>query len=39
MREVYAATMNDVLLDLGNRSLICFTLDGATDVQGKKVST
>jgi hypothetical protein len=29
--------MNDVLLALGKHSLICFTLDGATNLQGKQV--
>jgi hypothetical protein len=29
--------MNDVLLALGKHSLICFTLDGATNLQGKQI--
>jgi hypothetical protein len=37
MRAEYAATMNNVLLALGKHSLISFTLDGATNVQGKHV--
>ena len=37
MLAEYGVTMNDVLLELGNLSLICFTLDGATNVQGKQV--
>jgi hypothetical protein len=37
MRAEYGVTMNDVLLTLGKHSLICFTLDGATNLQGKQV--
>ncbi|SPR00518.1 unnamed protein product (mitochondrion) [Plasmodiophora brassicae] len=37
MRTEYALTMNDVLLHLAKHTLICFTLDGATNVQGKQV--
>ncbi|ETV97590.1 hypothetical protein H310_09486 [Aphanomyces invadans] len=37
MRSEYALTMNDVLLALAKNTLICFTLDGATSVQGKQV--
>ena len=29
--------MNDIILELGKFSLIFFTLDGATNVQGKEV--
>jgi hypothetical protein len=37
MSSEYTETMNEVLLALGNHRLICFTLDGATNVQGKQV--
>ena len=37
MTSEYTETMNEVILDLGKHSLICFTLDGATNVQGKQV--
>jgi hypothetical protein len=37
MRREYAVTMNDVLLALDKHSLICFMLDGATNLQGKQV--
>ena len=37
MRSEYTETMNEVLLTLSKHSLICFTLDGATNVQGKQV--
>ncbi len=37
MRVEYAVTMNDVLLALSKHSLICFTLDNATNLQGKQV--
>jgi peroxiredoxin family protein len=37
MRTEYAITMNDVSLALGKHSFICFTLDGATNLQGKQV--
>jgi len=37
MRTEYAVTMNDVLLAFGKHSLICFTLDGATNLLGKQV--
>ncbi|CAK9207872.1 unnamed protein product [Sphagnum troendelagicum] len=37
MRAEYAITMNDVLLALSKHSLICFTLDNATNLQGKQV--
>ena len=36
MRSEYVMTMNDVLLDLAKHTLICFTLDGAKNVQGNK---
>ena len=37
MRAEYTTTMNDVLLVLGKQPLICLTLDGATNIQGKQV--
>ncbi len=37
MQAKYAVTMNDVLFALGKHLLICFTLDDATNVQGKQV--
>jgi hypothetical protein len=37
MRAEYAVTMNNVLLALDKHSFICFTLDGATNLQGKQV--
>ena len=37
MRDEYLYVMNDVLLALSKMSLICITLDGATNVQGKQV--
>jgi hypothetical protein len=37
MRAEYTTTMNDVLLALGKQPLICLTLDGATNIQGKQV--
>jgi len=37
VRAEYVVTMNDVLLTLGKHSLICFTLDGATNLMGKQV--
>ncbi len=37
MQAKYAVTMNDVLLTLDKHSLIYFTLDGATNLQGKQV--
>jgi hypothetical protein len=37
MQAEYVVTMNDVLLAFGKHSLICFKLDGATNLQGKQV--
>jgi hypothetical protein len=37
MMNEYNQTMNEVLLSLGKHPLICFTLDGATNLQGKQV--
>jgi hypothetical protein len=37
MMYEYTKTMNKVLLSLGKNPLICFTLDGATNLQGKQV--
>jgi hypothetical protein len=37
MRVEYAVTMNDVLFTLNKHSLIYFTLDSATNLQGKQV--
>jgi hypothetical protein len=37
MRSKYIETMNEVLIVLGKQPLICFTLDGATNLQGKQV--
>jgi hypothetical protein len=37
MRAEYAVTMNDVMFALSKHSLICFTLDSATNLQGKQV--
>jgi len=37
MMYEYTETMNEVLLSLGKNPLICFTLDGATNLQGKQV--
>jgi hypothetical protein len=39
MRAEYAKTMNSVLLvlDKQQEQLICLTLDGATNIQGKQV--
>jgi hypothetical protein len=37
MQVEYAVTMNDVLLALSKHSFIYFTLDGATNLQGKQV--
>ena len=37
MRNEYVETMNEVLVALGKRPLICFTLDSATNLQGKQV--
>ena len=37
MRNEYVETMNEVLVALGKHPLICFTLDGATNLQGKQV--
>jgi len=37
MRDEYLYVMNDVLLALSKMSLICLTLDGSTNVQGKQV--
>ena len=35
MNQEYIHTMNEVLLSLGKQPLICFTLDGAMNMQGK----
>jgi hypothetical protein len=37
MQAEYAITMNDVLLAFNKHSLICFTLDDATNLQGKQI--
>ncbi len=37
MRVEYVVTMNNVLLTLGKHSLIYFTLDSATNLQGKQI--
>lgn len=37
MRSEYVETMNEVLFALSRHPLICFTLDGATDVLGKQI--
>lgn len=37
MVHEYTETMNKVLLSLGKQQLICFTLDGATNLQGKQI--
>ncbi|CAK9270788.1 unnamed protein product [Sphagnum jensenii] len=37
LQAQYVVTMNDVLLALGKHSLIYFTLDNATNLQGKQV--
>jgi hypothetical protein len=37
MQVEYAVTMNDVLLAFNKHSLICFSLDDATNLQGKQV--
>lgn len=37
MRNEYVETMNEVLVALGKQPLICLTLDGATNLQGKQV--
>lgn len=37
MRSEYIETMNEVLIVLGKQPQICFTLDGATNLQGKQV--
>lgn len=37
MVNEYNQTMNEVLLSIGKHPLICFTLDGATNLQGKQV--
>ncbi len=37
MQIEYAVTVNDVLLALGKHSLICFTLNGATNLHGKQI--
>ena len=37
MRSEYVNTMSDVLTVLGKHQLICFTLDGATNLRGKQI--
>ena len=37
MNQEYIHTMNEVLLSLGKQPLICFTLDGATNMQRKQI--
>jgi hypothetical protein len=37
LRAEYTETMNEVLLVLGKHPMICFTLDGATNLLGKQV--
>ena len=37
MMHEYTQTMNEVLLSIGKHPLVCFTLDGATNMQGKQV--
>jgi hypothetical protein len=37
MVHEYTETMNEVLLSLAKQQLICFTLDGATNLQGKQI--
>ena len=37
MMYEYTQTMNEVLLSLGKHPLICFTLDGPTNLQGKQI--
>ena len=36
MKAEYGMILKDVMLELGKLSLVCFTLDGATNVQGKQ---
>lgn len=37
MKSEYALIMNDVLIHLSKRNIICLTLDGSENVQGKQV--
>ena len=37
MRAEYGEIRNDVMLKLGKRLLICFMLDGDTNVKGEQV--